>query len=290
MRTQQAVVAGVPCLAVILWLGSCSTGRAPTARMGTPAWFWGAAKEQFAAGDFVKTQEHLEKIMVSESPLKARATTWHLVVLGGMAAGLKDLAEAYEDGSMVAKTGSGEFRRVSNDMYRLSKQYSIGLAQEVDRIRKDMAGVEQFTLEFSFPIGSAAEIGTLARVRQGMMPQESERASAQRQSLARGIVMETSAVVGVGDDSAKAAESFKTPPVQVPRAVFLLGVAETLYEQSKIFDRRKLNEPDKRKILLEQAVECLKPAADTGDAGQKKKAKELLGKIEKEQKTLPKAA
>ena len=71
--------------------------------------------------------------------------------------------------------------------------------------------------------------------------------------------------------------------------MFLCGLAEGLLEQTKVFDRKKLNEPDKKKILLQMASDCLKPAAEGDDAALKKKAKALQDKIAKEQKTLGKA-
>jgi len=65
---------------------------------------------------------------------------------------------------------------------------------------------------------------------------------------------------------------FKTSPVEAPRHVFLLGLADTLIEQSTLFDRRRLNEPDKKKILLDLAADCLKPAVEASDDASKKRA------------------
>ncbi|MBI3666100.1 MAG: hypothetical protein HY236_07725 [Acidobacteria bacterium] len=273
--------------AIMFWLVSCSFGPAPP-KMGTPEWYWAAANEQFNKGDLVKTQEHLEKIMASDNPFKHRATTWHLVVLAGMAHGYKALAEAYDAGEKQSQTQAVEFRRVVNDMQRLSRQYSMGLAQGVDRLQKESVAAQQLTLEFPFPHGNQVESVTLDRARKGIFPSEAERESAERWTVARGVMQETASAVGAGTDTAKAAEMFKTQPVEVPRAVFLLGVGDSLYEQSAIFDRRKLNEPDKKKLLLEMASDCLKPAAESDDQNLKKKAKDLQAKIEKDQKALPK--
>jgi len=276
------------CLFAALWLSSCSTGAPPGARMGTPEWYWLSAKETFAAGDLSKTQEHLEKIMASEHALKSRATTWHLVLLGGMARGHRDLAEAYEEGVGATKTHEVDFRRAQAENRRFARQYCIGLAEEASRLQKEMGKGEAYSLEFKFPLGGTVEPVALGRVRKGMFPQESERLSAQRAMVQRGVLLETAAVLGLGDDTAKAAEMFKTPPVQVPNAVFLFGVAQTLTDQSAIFDRKKLHEPDKRKVMLSLAASLVKPASEASDAGLKKKAKELQARIEKEQKTLPK--
>ena len=268
-------------------LCSCSSGPAPP-KMGTPEWYWSAANEQFAKGDLAKTQEHLGKIMAGENPFKRRAGPWHLVVLAGMAHGYKELAEAYDTGGKQSKTQAAEFRRVVNDMNRLSRLYSMGLAEEVNRLGKESGDAQQFALEFSFPRGSTVESVTVDRVRKAIFPPEAERAMAERWTVARAVMLEAASVVGAGTDTAKAGEMFKTLPVQVPRAVFLLGIGASLFEQSAIFDRRRLNEPDKKRLFLQMASDCLKPAAESDDQNLKTKAKELLAKIEKDQKALPK--
>jgi len=272
-------------LAAALVLSGCSGSSAP--KFGTPEWYWAAAREQFSKGDLAKTQEHLEKIIASDNPYKKRAATWQVVVLAGMAQGYKELSDAYDAGSSQSKTQVRDFQRLTRDLRRLSRQYSMGLAQEVDRLKKEMGDAEQITLEYAFPRGGPAEVGTLDRVRKGVLPMESERANAESMSLARGVLLQTAAAVGAGQDTAKASELFKTQPVPVPRAVFLFALADRLVEQAGLFDRRKLNEPDKKKLLLDMATDCLKPA-QSADAALKKKAKALQEKIDKERKSLPK--
>ncbi len=277
--------AWVTCLAVLCLVSCQSSG--PTVRMGTPEWYWAAAREQYAAGDFTKTQEHLEKLMEGSSQYKARAATWHLVLLAGLARGHRELADAYEAGAPAAKAQTAEFRRTVNDQRRISRQYSIGLAEEVGPFLKEHGSEEKITLEFAFPVGSPTEPPALLNIRKGLLPPEAERASVHRQLVARGVVLEASDIVG--EDPAKAAELFKTQPVQVPRAVFLHGLADSMVEQAALFGRKKLQEPDKQKILLELAANCAKAAADAAaDDALKKKIKDLQARIEKEQKNIGK--
>jgi len=273
------------CLGTIFWI-SCQTGPAPP-RMGTAEWYWTAAREQYALGDYPKTQEHLEKIMVGEGAYKTRASTWHLVMLIGMARAYRELADAYEEGAPDAKAAATEFRRTVNDYRRISRQYTIGLAEEATRLQKELAGAEKVTLEFAFPTGSAVEPPTVGTIRKGFSPPDADRASALRQSLVRGVLLEAADLAG--EDPAKAAETFKTQPVQVPRAVFLHGLADGLVDQSALFNRKKLQEPDKKKILLDLADSYAKAAdeAATEDAW-KKRIKDLQAKIEKEKKAIGK--
>ena len=288
MSTRQTAVMLVLCLAAVFACGSCSSGPAP-AKMGTPEWYWGAARDTFRQGDLAKTQEHLEKLMATDNPFKHRAMTWRLVILAGLAEGHRDLAEAYDAGAGLTKTQPGDFRRVAGDLRRLARLYALGLAEEVDRFHTEMADGERVTLDFAFPRGSATEAITLDRLRKGIFPSEGERATALQRTIERGVLLETAAVVGAGQDTAKAAELFKTQPVEAPRTVFLYGVATSLYDLTGIFDRKKLNEPDKKKILLQMAASCLKAAAAGSDETLKKKTKELQEKLDKEQKALGKA-
>jgi hypothetical protein len=77
-----------------LILTSCSSGPQPPAP-GTPAFFWAAAKETYAAGDYEKTVQHLGRICNTQSDYPARAQPWLLVLTSGMAKANMDLAEAF---------------------------------------------------------------------------------------------------------------------------------------------------------------------------------------------------
>ena len=59
-------------MSVFTFLSSCSSGPAGPAK-GTPAFYWQAARETFAAGDNIKTLEHLDKLLVEENEYTARA-------------------------------------------------------------------------------------------------------------------------------------------------------------------------------------------------------------------------
>ena len=287
MTRGKGTVLVVFCLASAAWLGSCSS-QSTAPKFGSPEWYWAAAREQFAAGDFAKTQEHLEKLLATSSPFKERAAVFHLVLLAGMAEGYRDLAEAYSDGEKASKDQGREFHRIVADMQRSSRQYTIGLAEDAGRFSKEMGSAPQFAMDFTFPNGTVTEVATLERVRKGIFPAEADRLSAQRQALAREMVLTTAAMAGAGKDPAKATEMFKTQPVQVPRATFLMALAQNLLEESAIFDRKKLNDPDKKKIMLQLAADCLKAAGEGGDAATQKQAKDVRAKIEKEQKAVDK--
>ena len=90
---------------------SCSSTTAPAPEKGTPAYSWAAAKETFAANDYVKTTEHLDKLLADENEFTARALPWSLILTSGTAAGYAELADNYELGGRLNKSDPTAFRR-----------------------------------------------------------------------------------------------------------------------------------------------------------------------------------
>ena len=78
-KREQRVIAILGAIPVILIANSCSTGPEP-ARMGTPPFYWLAAKETFTAADYVKTNNHLEQLTKSDNEFTSRALPWRLVL------------------------------------------------------------------------------------------------------------------------------------------------------------------------------------------------------------------
>src|ERR1041385_6617055 len=95
-------------LLAILTLTSCS-GPVPV-RVATPEFYWSAAGETYAAGDYRKTADHLEKLIERDDSYTARAIPWYLVLTSGMAAGYMDLADHYAAGARRNKSGALAFR------------------------------------------------------------------------------------------------------------------------------------------------------------------------------------
>src|SRR5882762_656532 len=80
---------------------ACSSSSAP--EPGTPAYYWAAAKETFAANDYVKTTEHLDKLLASDNDYTARALPWRLILTSGMVRGYMDVADNCEYGVRAKK-------------------------------------------------------------------------------------------------------------------------------------------------------------------------------------------
>src|SRR5436190_15360418 len=92
---------------------SCSSETGP--QPGTPAFYWSTAKENFAANDYSKTSQNLEKIAATDNDYTQRALPWLLVLQAGTIRGYMDLADGLETGIKVKKADPGGFRKyVSN--------------------------------------------------------------------------------------------------------------------------------------------------------------------------------
>ena len=75
---------------------SCSTSTAP--QPGTPPFYWAGAKEAFAAGDYDKASENLDRLLSGENEFTARAQPMLLVITSGLVRGYADVADTLETG------------------------------------------------------------------------------------------------------------------------------------------------------------------------------------------------
>ena len=255
------------CASLILY--SCST--APVPQQGTPAFFWSAARETFAARDYMKTIDHLENVGPG-SEYSKRAQAWLLVLTSGLADGFMQLAEHYEAGAMANKASPTPFRQQVAMLRRYANRMSLSFAEKFNKFQqiKD----ETIELDFPFPGGSATLGPTLAKISSGIMPPAPEVESIQKRALERGVLLATCRAAGAPDDPAKAQELFKKAPVQVPRAVLITAMANVLFEQAQLYAPRKLDDPEKLRIFCVAAQDALKTIPES------KQTKELNSKIQ----------
>src|SRR5258708_29207573 len=115
----RAMAAGT--LIFTCFLISCSDSGAP--KEGTPAYFWSAAKETFAASDYVKTVEHLERLTANENEFTTRARPWLLIMTSGTTRGYMDVAESFDAGARANKTNPTALRRTTNN-YRAAANHT----------------------------------------------------------------------------------------------------------------------------------------------------------------------
>ena len=138
-------------------------------------------------------------------------------------------------------------------------------------------------LVFSFPSGSNAPVAELNKLGEGIALSESEQAGAERRVLSRALVRSACAAVGADDNVGKAQQFFRGQDSNVPRDTFLLAMAAKLRELSKMYGPAKLDQPERMKLLLAEALSTARSLQ------QDDKSKKLVDEIEKELKAKDKS-
>jgi hypothetical protein len=252
---------------------SCSSGPEPP-KPGTPAFYWSAAKENYAAGDYQKASEHLEKLCIAPGEYQARAQAWYLILASGMAHSYIDMADYFDYGARARAASPIAFRRQASDYRTYASRLALQFAEALDDFQKNNKD-QQISLDFGYPEGSALGSPLLAKIGHGDMPDSAVVDDIRRQALKTGVLLQTCRAAGFPDDTAKTQEIFKSPKVQVARSTFLLAMANALHEQAQLFTRAKMDQPDRLKMFDMRALDTLKVLPQT------KETTDLSTKIQK---------
>lgn len=255
-----------------LLLTSCSSGPGAPQK-GSPAFYWQAARDTYAAADFTKAADHLDNLCRSESEFSPKALPWRLVLTAGIARGYTDLADNYEYGARANKANPTPFRKLVSEYRMRANQVGLAFAetyQKFETADKDT----RIPIAFPFPTGSAAQPPALLKAAQGIMLTPEETDNAQGRSIQRAIILAACSAVGAPGDVAKAQQSFAGADLSVPRETFQLAMAQALYDRSQLYEARKLDQPDRMKSFCTLASDALKGVPDS------KESKELKTKIQ----------
>jgi hypothetical protein len=271
MRARSSHVSLLPLIFSAALQMACSSATAP--KTGTPAFYWSAAKENYAAGDFAKAIENLERIAASDNEYTARAQAWGLILTSGLIRGQMDLADGLEAGVRAKKADPGGFRKYITNSRSAAGRQSLQFAEAFMRFQKNAP--DPVVLDFGYPSGSAAPVPELTKAQSGIPLPPADIESAQRRAIQRSILLETCRAAGAPDDTAKASVLFQSGSVQVARAGFLAAMGASLYELSQLYTPSKLDDPNKLKMFAGLAADAIKGLPPTEET------KELNAKIEK---------
>ena len=148
----------------LIVLTSCS-GPVPT-NTRTPGYYWSAAKETFAAGDYVKTTDHLDHLMSSPNEYSSRAIPWSLVLTSGMADGYMELADNYAAGAHRNKTEALAFGHKAMEYRITAGRLALQFAENVEKMGQVPAGA--ILLDFPLPIGTPATPPQFTQIAKGV--------------------------------------------------------------------------------------------------------------------------
>lgn len=280
----QNTIALASLTALLISTYSCASGPAPP-KAGTAAFSWLAAKENFQAGDYLKTVDHLDRVLRTDNEFVADARAWRLVMGAGLADAYRELTEQFEHGGRTNKTNPTPFRRKAVDYRTLSERNATVLAELYGNYEKSQPEGD-VNIVFGYPPrGSFALPGAIGKIAQGQVPADGDIVTAQSGMLQRAVLSSVCAAVGARKDGAKAQQILKEPPIKAPRGAFELAMAQTLYDASTVFGPMKGSQPARQVRLLELAAQALSKAA-----GDDKLIKELKQQIERDKKAAAKKA
>jgi hypothetical protein len=241
---------------------SCSGSNVP--QPGTPAFHWYAAKRTYAASDYAKTIDHLDKVCSSQNDYTARAQPWRLVLTSGLEQGYGELADSFEAGARLNLTSTTAFRRQVSTCRSTASGLALQFAENFETFQRNQKD-EYIPLAFSYPAGSPTPVLLLGKISNGILPPATDIETAQRHALERGVLLATCRAAGAADDPAKVQDLLKSGDAKVPRATFVMAMANALYNDSQLYGRQKLDDPEKEKILCSRALEALKTLPESSE-------------------------
>ena len=258
-------------LCCFLILTSCGpSGPAP----GTPAFYWQAAKDTFAAHDYLKTADHLERITRTDNEFTQRALPFDLVVTAGLANAYMDLAGLFDSGIKATNGANPALFKARMNYQTLAERRVLEFLQVYLKFEKS-AQEPNITLEFGYPGTSMVEPQGMTRIKKdGAILGEAMMVALERRMIEQAIANSACEAVGAPGDPAKAQSLLKSGDAQVPREVFVFSMADHLYDQALLFERTKMDKSDRLKILGDKALAAIKSIKEN-EAG-----KSLANKIQ----------
>jgi hypothetical protein len=210
--------------------------------------------------------------VAGDNDFVARALPWSLVLTSGMASGYTELADTYDTGGQKTKSNPTTFRRSIRDYRALANRFSLQFAEQAAKLDKVQG--DTIPLAFGYPVGTAAPVQALTKVTSGFVLPAPEADAAQKRAIERGVLLAACRMAGAPDDTAKTEALLKAPDAKVARPVFVLAVAQTLFNESQLYGPRKLEDAEKVTLFCQRAQDMLKNVPESKDR------KDLTAKIQ----------
>lgn len=262
-----------------LFTASCGTKGPEPPKPGTPPFIWGVAQDAYKAGDYPKAMENLDQLARGKSEYAGRSAPLKLMIGAGLAKGYIELAAKFDIGGKTNRENPGPFRKQVTAFRTQARAIAVQTLETVHQYLNPSKD-EKITLVLPFPPGNSEEVAALKRVTSGLVLPPAEVEKVARETLQRNVIQVASQVAGSPKDLDKAKAVFSGAETQIPRAQFVLAIASALYDISDLFTPTKLDEPDKLKLICEEALEAL------GTIPQSKERKDLTDKLQKQLKKI----
>ena len=248
---------------ILIGLTGCSS--APSGpQPGTPGFYWQAAKETFASKDYLKTADQLRQAVSGDSEFGKPAQVMRLVLSAGLAKGYADLATSYENAAKANIFKPMPLRKVSSDYLKLAETRALDFGETFPKFESGSQDAN-VVLEFGYPGADVNDPRELKKILSGALPDEAGQAIVERKMLEKSVALAVCGAVGAAGDPAKAQAAFQAGRAQVPREVFLLAMANDLYDIAQLFGVKKLDLPQRVEFFVGQARDALKQVKESKD-------------------------
>ena len=268
----------LPILVLGAILSACSSGPAAP-KPGTAAFSWAVARDGYRTGDLLKTDATLLQLSKGSSEFAAPARILHLVVSAGLTHGYSELADVYEAGAQAQGPGALRLRRESAELRSLAANTAIEFAEALQETVQSEHEA-QVPFAFEFPVGSAEQPPSLARVAGGAWFSDVDRETLLYAMLQRGVVLAAASAAGYPDDAARAKALFPASNTQIPRPTFVYGMAKLLYREADLFGDQRMSRPNRMFMLWHEVRLALRSVPQTPEV------RELAAEIESKLKAL----
>ncbi|MFB3778404.1 MAG: hypothetical protein ACE141_12375 [Bryobacteraceae bacterium] len=276
MLCSRRVVVLAPLLSLWLIQVSCSTG-ADKAKPGTPAFYWQAARETHVTRDYLKTVEHLRRVIRSENEFNLRAQPWRLVIANGLAKAYMELADDFEKGAKANADAQLPLLKTMASYRTLAETRALEFAETFIMWKKTSKDPE-ILLDFPFPTVPSTETPLRQKIQGGSMPGEEAMPVLEQRLINLYVAESAAAAVGAAGDISKGRALFQAGGAKVPRDVFALAMTTALYNQAQLFSRSKMNKSDRLHLFCTEGLDVLKSIPETADSKKLKADFEALAK------------
>lgn len=266
---------------VLLSMAACSSSGPPRIQPGSPAFFWGSARDAQVKGDFNAVIENLGNLTGSTNEYRERAEVWQMAVSMGLARGDMEWADALMEGGKMSRGQMSEFRRVASMARGVAAQNVMRFAELAHgaMLKGFPAEVE---LAFSLPTLESAKPPEMGKIAKGIFLQPADLNKTHNAMLDRGVVLTLTRMAGAGEDVDKARTLLASGSAKLKREEWLLSLAREFTGAADLFGPKKLNQDPRIKLMTDEALEALEkvPASE--------ETKKLRKQIDDMRKKLPK--
>lgn len=270
-------ILSLTCIAV--FLVACGGGGPQRPAPGTPAFNWLNAQDAYKAGDYVRANSLLEQLAGKDHEYTDRARAWAAVMSLGFTRTYMELADKLDDGAKRNNANPAPFRRLANDYRSKAKASAMEFTEVAHRLTAGKIGSE-IPLVFVPPEASFEDPRQYKKFAIGQLVPEAELDSIEKNVLKREILRNACEALNAPKESEKVKALYQNGEAKAPAQPFILMVARGLYDIGDMFGPKKLDQPQRVKLVYDEALEALALVKDA------KEAQDLSKKIAQSRKKL----